>query len=68
MTHGGLLGTQESIYYGVPMVAIPLFGDQHFNTDMYVKKNIAVKVDLHEITEETFTKALYTVLYDSSMR
>ena len=68
VTHGGLLSTQESIFYGVPMVAISLFGDQFFNADTYTKKNVAVKVDLDEITEETFTKALYTVLYDPSIR
>ena len=68
MTHGGLLGTQESIFYGVPMVAIPLFSDQRLNAAIYTRKNIAVTVDLHEITEETFTRALYTVLHDPSIR
>lgn len=64
VTHGGLMGTQEAIYYGVPLLGIPLFGDQHFNVKAYVKRRIAVKVDLQEITEESFTHALKEILYN----
>jgi len=28
ITHGGLFGTQEGLYRGVPMLFIPLYGDQ----------------------------------------
>lgn len=29
MTHAGLLSTQEAVWYGVPMICIPLAFDQH---------------------------------------
>lgn len=67
ITHGGLLGTTESIYYGVPMVGIPLFGDQHVNIMNYVNKKIAVSLgSVPEVTAEKLIAALKTVLYDPS--
>ncbi|XP_055638321.1 UDP-glycosyltransferase UGT5-like isoform X2 [Toxorhynchites rutilus septentrionalis] len=31
ITHGGMFGSQEGIYRGVPMLFIPFYGDQHRN-------------------------------------
>lgn len=56
------MGTHESIYYGVPMVGIPLMADQHFNIKTYVKKGVAIKIELQEITTETLTNAISQVL------
>ncbi|XP_026465147.1 UDP-glucuronosyltransferase 2B31-like, partial [Ctenocephalides felis] len=41
VTHGGLLGTMEAVYCGVPMVGVPLYGDQMTNVKNYVRKGIA---------------------------
>ncbi|XP_058790423.1 uncharacterized protein LOC131663803 [Phymastichus coffea] len=68
VTHGGLMGGQEAIYFGVPMVAVPLLGDQRFNSANYVRRKIAVKVWLSEITEKTFTHALKEVLHNPIYR
>ncbi|XP_026669813.1 UDP-glucuronosyltransferase 2B15-like, partial [Ceratina calcarata] len=39
ITHGGLMGTQEAIHYGVPLLGIPLFADQFTNIETYVRLN-----------------------------
>lgn len=64
ITHGGLMGTQEGIYCGVPMIGIPLFIDQFTNVDLYVSNKIAVKMSHREITEEKFDNALNEILYN----
>lgn len=62
VTHGGLMSTQEAVYYGVPMIIVPLFSDQYFNAETYVEKNIAVKIVLSDISEESFTHAVHEIL------
>lgn len=62
VTHGGLMGIQESIYFGVPMIGIPLSGDQFVNAELISKKEIAIKVNLNEIAEAKFTNNLDDIL------
>ncbi|XP_063220611.1 UDP-glycosyltransferase UGT5-like [Bacillus rossius redtenbacheri] len=66
ITHGGSMGTMEAAYFGVPMVAIPLFGDQPLNVQYYIDKGIAVKLDYATINKHTVTNALKTVLNNKS--
>jgi glucuronosyltransferase len=64
ITHGGLMGTQEAVHTGVPMVGIPLFADQEQNIRNYVSKGIAVIVLYDHVTKESISNALQTVLQD----
>ncbi|KAJ8668918.1 hypothetical protein QAD02_000177 [Eretmocerus hayati] len=68
ITHGGLMGIQESVYYGKPMVAIPLFGDQPTHVANCVKRHIAIKVDVQDISEESMTDAVLKILGDSTYK
>jgi glucuronosyltransferase len=64
VTHGGLMGTIEAAYSGVPMVGIPLFGDQEVNIQTYISEGFAVKLHFNNISKESVLQALRTVLYD----
>jgi UDP:flavonoid glycosyltransferase YjiC (YdhE family) len=65
ITHGGLLSTQESVYHGVPIIGIPIFGDQKMNTKVAVESGYGYFLDLRLLdNEEHITKALNTVLND----
>ncbi|ERL84451.1 hypothetical protein D910_01883, partial [Dendroctonus ponderosae] len=48
ITHGGLLSTTETIYNGVPILAIPIFGDQPVNADVAVKAGYALQLDYQD--------------------
>ncbi|XP_028414856.1 UDP-glucuronosyltransferase 2C1-like [Dendronephthya gigantea] len=44
VTHGGLNGYQESVYHGVPMVVIPMMGDQYRQANLVQHKELGVAV------------------------
>lgn len=62
VTHGGLMGTLESIYAAVPMVGFPLFTDQIQNMKKYEEMKIAILLEHESVTSKKFTDALNMVL------
>ncbi|XP_068831433.1 UDP-glucuronosyltransferase 2C1-like isoform X2 [Capricornis sumatraensis] len=62
ITHCGTNGIYEAIYHGVPMVGIPMFGDQHDNLARMKAKGAAVEVDLRRMTSEDLLNALKAVI------
>ncbi|XP_023318278.1 UDP-glucuronosyltransferase 2C1-like isoform X2 [Trichogramma pretiosum] len=58
ITHGGLMGSQEALYYGVPMIGIPLFGDQPINVDKFVQMKMSLKIDFDNLTTNSLDWAL----------
>uniref|UniRef100_A0A1B6L8F2 UDP-glucuronosyltransferase n=1 Tax=Graphocephala atropunctata TaxID=36148 RepID=A0A1B6L8F2_9HEMI len=68
MAHGGLLSTSEAVYCGVPMVLIPMFGDQPNNVAHLTATGAAVKLAYDDITKEAVLSALRAVLYDPRYR
>lgn len=68
ITHGGMLGTTEGFYHGVPMIGIPMFGDQPVNVGRYVQRGFAVQLDKTNLTEEAIQWAVHEVLDNPSYR
>lgn len=69
ITHGGLMGTQEAIYFGIPVIGIPLFGDQKLNLQNMARKNVGVNLgSFNNVTEENLYNALKSVLYDKKYK
>jgi len=64
VTHSGLMGTEEAVYHGVPMVMLPLFGDQPVNAASCEEKGIGEIVNYYSLTEESFEAAVEKVLHD----
>lgn len=62
ITHGGFGGTTESVYHGVPLVGIPMFGDQNLNMEKAQATGFAITLDYVTLTEEKLTAALNEVM------
>ena len=52
ISHGGLLGLQEAIYHGVPVLGLPFANDQKTNIVKAEKEGYLLKLDWDKITEE----------------
>ncbi|XP_035999949.1 UDP-glucuronosyltransferase 2A2 isoform X1 [Fundulus heteroclitus] len=68
ITHGGTNGIYEAIYHGVPMVGIPMFGDQPDNMVHMEAKGVALTVNLKFLTTESLRDAVNTVINDKSYK
>jgi UDP:flavonoid glycosyltransferase YjiC (YdhE family) len=62
ITHGGLGGTTEAIYHGIPMVGIPMFGDQMLNMRKSEGAGYAVSIEYNDLTEENLYEAIARVI------
>lgn len=66
IAHGGTNGIYEAIYHGIPIVGIPLFGDQPDNINHMVAKGAAIRVDYSTLSSTGLLTALKTVINDPS--
>ncbi|KAJ8733175.1 hypothetical protein PYW08_001473 [Mythimna loreyi] len=68
ITQGGLQSTDEAITAGVPLIGMPMLGDQWFNVERYEFHKIGVRLDMETLTEENFKNAINTTIGDDSYR
>ncbi|KAG5670629.1 hypothetical protein PVAND_000877 [Polypedilum vanderplanki] len=62
ITHGGLGGTTEALVEGVPILGLPIFGDQKMNMVKAVTRGYGLQVYFKDISEETIESALKELL------
>ena len=69
ITHAGMGGTGEAIYYGVPMIAIPQMDEQAITARQIEKNGLGVAfLEKNEITSESLKKAIVRLLEDPAYR
>ncbi|XP_063541983.1 UDP-glycosyltransferase UGT5-like isoform X2 [Cydia strobilella] len=68
ITQGGLQSTDETITGGVPVIGIPMVGDQFYNVAKYVYHKIGKELCLEDLNEETLRSAIEEVIENKSYR
>lgn len=64
VTHGGVFGTQEGLYRGIPMLMIPFYGDQFRNSIKSVIGGYAIMLPFSEVSAKNLNEKLQTILND----
>jgi MGT family glycosyltransferase len=62
ITHGGNNTITECLYFGKPMVVLPIFWDQHDNAQRMQETGLGVRLDTYGHEPEELTRALDVVL------
>lgn len=64
ITHGGYNSIQETIYYGKPIVVIPLFFDQFLNARFASETGYGIELSIHDMTSNTLKSAIEEILFN----
>ncbi|VDK31232.1 unnamed protein product [Gongylonema pulchrum] len=64
ITHAGLNSLTEAAFAGTPLICVPMFADQHYNTAISLRKKTGVYLNKKHIDAETMIEALQEVLSD----
>ncbi|XP_017029531.1 UDP-glycosyltransferase UGT5 [Drosophila kikkawai] len=62
ISHGGLMGTTEAVASGVPIVGVPVYGDQSLNIAALVQRGMAVQLGFKKLDEESLYEAVTKAL------
>ncbi|KOB62268.1 UDP-glucosyltransferase, partial [Operophtera brumata] len=64
ITHGGQLSTTEAIHFGVPVIGLPMLGDQYVNMRAVQNKGFGIMVQLREELADDLNMAIDKMLKD----
>jgi len=68
VTHGGMNSSSEALYYGVPLVVIPVTGDQPLVAKRVNEVGAGIRLDRKELTSESLREAVEKVMYDVTFK
>lgn len=62
LSHGGLIGTLEAVFHGVPIIGIPVYGDQYKNLQKAEEAGTGATLLYHDINEENLERLIHEFL------
>ena len=68
LTHGGLIGTQEAIYHGVPILGLPFGNDQRANIVKPKRQGHALQLDWDKLNDDVLLSAINHLVYNPKYR
>ncbi len=67
LTHAGMGGTMEGLYYGLPLIAAPQAAEQFMNANRIEELGLGRQIDTASVTVEQLREVLSAVASDAAM-
>lgn len=61
ITQAGLQSMEEAVTNGIPLLALPFMGDQHFNAKSIEKLGVGLALDFQSLCEENFHSSILEI-------
>ncbi|KAE9551644.1 hypothetical protein FO519_005142 [Halicephalobus sp. NKZ332] len=68
ITHGGMNSITEAAIKGIPMIAIPIFGDQNHNARILEAKQTGITLLKHQITKDLLVSTIRKIIDDENYK
>uniref|UniRef100_A0AC35GC96 Glucuronosyltransferase n=1 Tax=Panagrolaimus sp. PS1159 TaxID=55785 RepID=A0AC35GC96_9BILA len=68
ISHGGMNSVMEGSTKGIPMICIPVLGDQIRNSQLLIRRGTAIKIDKTHVTKEKIVAAIKEIITNESYR
>ncbi len=68
ITHGGNYTVTETLYFGKPMIILPIYWDQHDNAQRMHELGFGIRLNTYGFTEEELLRAVDKILTDTALR
>lgn len=62
ISHCGQGGVNEAVHTATPIIACPVFNDQIINADILQKKEVAVKLNIINVSKKDILRALNAIV------
>lgn len=68
ITHAGNNSFVESLYFGKPMIAMPLFADQLDNAQRLAETGLGLRMNPYKCTKEEVTEGIEKLINDGNLK
>ncbi|XP_065088496.1 UDP-glycosyltransferase UGT5-like [Ochlerotatus camptorhynchus] len=68
VTHGGIFGAQEAVYWARPMLFVPFYGDQHGNALKLQKAGVGLTMNIANVTVDEFQGKVREIVENPSFQ
>lgn len=64
VSHCGMNSVSETLYFGKPVLGLPIFGDQHYNAARLADLGVGLRLDKQRFTAADVRRHIITLLHD----